>query len=148
MSIPAPRTETASFPATCASVAEARRWLGKILDGHPRRDDAVLLLSEAATNSLVHTDSAVICVAVTIEVNEAVRVEVADEGGPTIPSIPAHQDDDLSSSGRGVRLIRALSTRWGFTEDHPRHTLWFVLSDHDEHHGTTTLLRRHRSTPC
>ncbi|MFC7387292.1 ATP-binding protein [Sphaerisporangium rhizosphaerae] len=125
-----PRIETATFPATGMSVAEARRWLGKILDGHLRRDDAVLLLSEAATNSLVHTGSTAIRVAVTIEENGDVRVEVADEGGTTIPSLPAHHDDALNSSGRGVRLIQALSTRWGFTEDHPRHVLWFVLADH------------------
>ncbi|MEU9890782.1 ATP-binding protein [Sphaerisporangium sp. NPDC051011] len=131
MSTPAPRTETAVFPAAETSVAEARRWLGKILDGHPRRDDAVLLLSEAATNSLSHTESVTIGVTMTIEENGDVRIEVADEGAETIPSIPAHPDDDLTSSGRGIRLIRALSTRWGFTEDHPHHVLWFVASAHD-----------------
>ncbi|MFC4536275.1 ATP-binding protein [Sphaerisporangium dianthi] len=96
-----PRTETAAFPATGTSVAEARRWLGKILDGHPRRDDAVLLISEAATNSLAHIDSAVIRVAVTIEENDDVRVEVADDGGATVPSVPAQHGDDPTASGRG-----------------------------------------------
>ncbi|MEV6981664.1 ATP-binding protein [Sphaerisporangium sp. NPDC051017] len=132
MSTPAPRTETAAFPAAETSVAEARRWLSKILDGHLRRDDAVLLLSEAATNSLLHTDSAVIGVAVTIEENGDARIAVTDEGAETMPSIPEHPDDDLASSGRGIRLIRVLSTRWGFTEDPPRHITWFVLSGHDK----------------
>ncbi|GII77792.1 hypothetical protein Sru01_27740 [Sphaerisporangium rufum] len=121
------RIETADFPATETSVAEARRWLRKILDGRPRCDDAVLLLSEAATNSVVYTDTATIGVTVTVEENGDVRVEVADEGAPTIPSL-AGDPEDLKSSGRGILLIRALATRWGFTANPPAHTLWFELS--------------------
>ncbi|WP_424534190.1 ATP-binding protein [Sphaerisporangium viridialbum] len=110
MSTPALRTETAAFPATEASVGEARRWLSKILDWQACCDDAVWLLSEAATNSVAHTDSAVVGVTVVVEENGDVRVEVADEGAQTIPSIPLHPDDDLAASGRGIRLIRALSS--------------------------------------
>ncbi|WP_405143887.1 ATP-binding protein [Sphaerisporangium sp. NBC_01403] len=122
------RTETAAFPATEASVGEARRWLSKILDGHPCCDDAALLLSEAATNALVHTDSSVIGVTVVIEESDDVRIDVADEGAETVPSMPPNPDGDLASSGRGIRLIRALSSRWGFTEERPQCVLWFVLS--------------------
>lgn len=113
------RTETAAFPATEASVGEARRWLSKILDGNPCCDDAALLLSEAATNALVHTDSSVIGVTVVIEESDDVRIDVADEGAETVPSMPPNPDGDLTSSGRGIRLIRALSSRWGFTEERP-----------------------------
>ncbi|MEU9887802.1 ATP-binding protein [Sphaerisporangium sp. NPDC051011] len=122
------RMESATFPAAGPSVREARRWLSKILDGHPRHDDAVLLLSEAVTNSLVHTGSATFGVTVAIMRTGDVRIEVADEGGPTIPSIPPHPDDDPADSGRGIRLIRTLSTNWGFTESRPHCVLWFVLS--------------------
>ncbi|WP_181871241.1 ATP-binding protein [Sphaerisporangium album] len=134
------RTETVTFPATGPSVGEARRWLSKLLDGHPRHDDAVLLLSEAVTNSLVHTDSPTVGVTVAIEQTGDVRIEIADEGGPTIPSIPPHPaddaDDDPASSGRGIRLIRTLSTHWGFTESRPHCILWFVLAlSHERDEG-------------
>ncbi|MFC4589115.1 ATP-binding protein [Sphaerisporangium corydalis] len=72
MSTRTQRTETAVLPATEASVGEARRWLSKILDNHPRSDDAVLLLSEAATNSVLHTGSPHISITVTIEKNHDV----------------------------------------------------------------------------
>ncbi|GGK99116.1 hypothetical protein Sme01_60330 [Sphaerisporangium melleum] len=111
-------------------MGEARRWLRKILDGHPRRDDAVWLLSEAATNSVTHTDSTVVEVTVAITENDDVRIEVADEGAQTTPGIRPHPDGDLAASGRGVQLIRALASQWGFTEDRPRCVVWFVLSRH------------------
>ncbi|MFC6080445.1 ATP-binding protein [Sphaerisporangium aureirubrum] len=93
-----------------------------------RLDDAVLLLSEAATNSLVHTDSAIIGVTVVTEPNGDVRVEVSDQGAQTLPGIHPHPDDEPASSGRGIRLIRALSSRWGFAEQRSQSVLWFVLS--------------------
>ncbi|MEU9885315.1 ATP-binding protein [Sphaerisporangium sp. NPDC051011] len=122
------RTESAVFPATEASAGEARRWLSKILSDHPRHDDAVLLLSEAVTNSLVHTDTSVIAVAVVVEEGDDVRIEVGDQGGRTVPSIPSDTGEEPAISGRGIRLIRALSSRWGFTEERPRCVLWFLLS--------------------
>ncbi|MEO3813653.1 ATP-binding protein [Sphaerisporangium sp. B11E5] len=126
------RTETAAFPATGPSISEARRWLGELLEGHPRLDDAVLLLSEAMTNSLVHTDSAAIGVTITTELNGDVRIEVSDEGAQTLPALHPHSDDEPSPSGRGIRLIRALSSRWGFAEQRPQSVLWFVLGPHSE----------------
>ncbi|MEV6983245.1 ATP-binding protein [Sphaerisporangium sp. NPDC051017] len=122
------RTESAAFPATETSAGEARRWLSKILSDHPRHDDAVLLLSEAVTNSLVHTDTSVIAVAVVVEEGDGVRIEVGDEGGRTVPSITPDTGEEPATSGRGIRLIRTLSSRWGFTEERPRCVLWFLLS--------------------
>ncbi len=34
-------------------VREARHQVGKFLDGHPRRDDAVLIISEFASNAVL-----------------------------------------------------------------------------------------------
>ncbi|GGK75890.1 hypothetical protein Sme01_51580 [Sphaerisporangium melleum] len=126
------RTESTAFPATPTSVGEARHWLSKALAGHPRRDDAVLLLSEAVTNSLVHTDSTSIEVSVRIEVNGDVRIEVIDQGAQTTPALSSTgSDDEPATSGRGIRLVRTLSVRWGFTEEGSRCVLWFLLSARD-----------------
>ena len=46
-----------AFPATAAQIREARQFLTGILDGHPATDDAVLCLSELATNATIHSRS-------------------------------------------------------------------------------------------
>ncbi len=118
----------AAFAAAKTSVGEARRWLRKVLDRHPRRDDAVVLLSEAMTNSVVHTRSAAVEVTVHADVDGRLLVTVTDEGSDTVPVVPPRRFDDLAESGRGLQLVRSLSSRWGFTEEHPRCSLWFVLA--------------------
>ncbi|MEV7966853.1 ATP-binding protein [Sphaerisporangium sp. NPDC088356] len=128
--------EKAVFRAGEVNVGEARLWIRKVLDGHPRCDDAVLLLSEAMTNSVVHTNSPVIGVVVLMEEDGRVQIEVIDDGAATLPSACCHSPDDpddpddpdgLAESGRGIRLIRTLSSRWGFSEEDPRCVVWFVL---------------------
>ncbi|MEZ0072585.1 ATP-binding protein [Planotetraspora sp. GP83] len=120
--------ERATFPATEASVGKARRWVRKLLDGHPRRDDAVLLLSETMTNAVVHTRSAAIGAVVLVERDGRVQVEVIDEGSETLPSVCGHPRDDLAEYGRGIRLLRALSSQWGFIEESPHCVVWFALA--------------------
>jgi len=118
----------AAFASAAPSVGEARRWLRKVLDRHPRRDDAVILLSEAMTNSVIHTRSTAIEVTVHTDVDGRLLITVTDEGSGTIPTAPTRPADDLAESGRGLHLVRVLSARWGFTEEHPRCSLWFVLA--------------------
>lgn len=129
--------ERAAFPAAKASVGDARRWIRKILDGHPRCEDAVLLLSETFTNSVVHTRSPVIGTVVLIEQDGCVQIEVIDDGAETMPSVCRHSaawpdghhgPAGVAESGRGIRLIRALSSRWGFIEQKPRCVVWFALA--------------------
>jgi hypothetical protein len=62
------------------------------------------------------------------DVDGRLLITVTDEGSETIPAVPPHHSDDLAESGRGLRFMRSLSTRWGFTEEHPRCSLWFVLA--------------------
>ena len=102
------------------------------MGGHPRRDDAVTLLSEAVGNSVLHTASAVIGIVVLVERDGDLMIEVIDEGSGTVPSVAAGAGDPLSESGRGIRMIRALAARWGFVEESPHCLLWFVLSPYAE----------------
>lgn len=58
----------------------------------------------------------------------SVRVEVVDEGSPgTIPQIPA-QVDPLSESGRGLWLVRELSSAWGWEQEAASRTVWFEMA--------------------
>lgn len=119
--------ERAGFPATPEAVSGARRWLRKVLDDHPSRDDAVLLLSETFTNSVRHTRSAAVGVVVILDADGCVQVEVVDEGAKTPPCVRGHHPGDLPESGHGLHLVRTFSSRWGFFEERPRCVVWFVL---------------------
>ncbi|MEO3814545.1 ATP-binding protein [Sphaerisporangium sp. B11E5] len=117
----------AGFAATEAAVAEARRWLRGVLAGHPRCDDAVLLLSETFTNAVVHTRSDAVGVVVLADGGERVQVEVVDRGAETLPCTCARAAGRLEEGGRGVGLLRAMSARWGFFEEAPCCVVWFAL---------------------
>src|SRR5690606_22409875 len=67
---------------TPCAPGEARRFVRKHLDGHPRLDDAVLAVSELVTNAVRHSasgDGGTVTVALA-EIPGAVRVEVTDGG--------------------------------------------------------------------
>ncbi|MFC6087216.1 ATP-binding protein [Sphaerisporangium aureirubrum] len=74
------REETVVLPGSEASVGEGRRWLRKVLVGHARRDDAVLVLSELLTNGVVHSRSAELRASVLVEWDGSIHLKVADQG--------------------------------------------------------------------
>jgi len=92
-----------------------------------RLDDAVLLVSELVTNSILHGelgDQGWIDVTVKVR-SEAVRVEVADSGsgfGATRHELPPPDRTD----GRGLYLVRELSDRCGVAPDGASR-VWFEL---------------------
>jgi hypothetical protein len=74
-----------TFPAVPAQVGEARRFLAGLLDGGPAADDAILCLSELASNATQHSRSARPGGQFTVRAQldgPHLRVEVADAGGP------------------------------------------------------------------
>jgi anti-sigma regulatory factor (Ser/Thr protein kinase) len=86
--------------------------------------DAVLLTSELVTNAVRHAhleDADVIRLEVTTQPH-AVRVIVIDEGPGFDPGRPA---TDRGTGGWGLKLVDALSDRWG-TQAAP-HGVWFEL---------------------
>jgi len=106
-----------------------RAFVGAVLGpGHPCGDDAVLLASELFANSLQHSGSGVPGETVTVTVTAragAVRVEVADRGGPGVPEVrPASAD---AENGRGLGLVAGLAARWGWRRRGARVVTWFEL---------------------
>jgi anti-sigma regulatory factor (Ser/Thr protein kinase) len=85
--------------------------------------DAVeLMVSELATNSVKHAHSDF-----KVSINDSggeIRVEVRDTGrGRPVLRFPAPTEP----SGRGLRIVEALSRAWG-TVDSPRgKSVWFTL---------------------
>ncbi|MGW4637807.1 ATP-binding protein [Sphaerisporangium sp. NPDC004334] len=111
----------------------AREYVRSVLQVAGRRDldEVEVLVSEVVTNAVRHSDSGrrpggVVAVRV-YDDGETVRVEVTDEGSPGgIPMVPV-QAEPFSESGRGLWLVRELSTSWGWSQDAKGHTVWFEL---------------------
>ncbi|MET8160485.1 ATP-binding protein [Sphaerisporangium sp. NPDC005289] len=58
---------------------------------------------------------------------ERARVEVVDEGSAeSVPQVPA-QVDLLSEGGRGLWLVRELSSAWGWEQTGAHRTVWFEI---------------------
>jgi hypothetical protein len=113
-----------TLPRRPAEVATARRFVAATLGGRPQTDTALLLTSEAVTNSVTHTDGATVTIVV-VETATGVRLEVTDCGADTVPTI--HDGCDLREDRRGVFLLRHLSARSGFHADESGLTFWFEL---------------------
>jgi anti-sigma regulatory factor (Ser/Thr protein kinase) len=92
---------------------------------------AELLVSEAATNTLLHTNSGqpggAFQVSYTIS-GQWLRVEVADQGAPTGPARRLHGPEALT--GRGLELFDSLAPSWGVSESSDGRTVWFELDLH------------------
>jgi anti-sigma regulatory factor (Ser/Thr protein kinase) len=113
-----------TVPRHAAEVATARRFVAKTLGDRPETATALLLTSEAVTNSVIHTEGPTVTVVV-IETRAGVRLEVTDGGADTVPTV--HDGCDLREDGRGVFLLRQLSVRSGFHADESGLTYWFEL---------------------
>jgi anti-sigma regulatory factor (Ser/Thr protein kinase) len=96
-----------------SSVAQARRIVAQAYAACPRIDHSLLalLVSEAATNAVLHADGPdfyVLCHSPSAE-DGSVQVEVHDGSG----SLPRpRQASDLDEHGRGLALLDLLAARW------------------------------------
>ena len=120
---------TRRFPATTASVGQARRFLLGQLPASTREEDAdelVLMLSELSTNAVQHAATEFeVAVYVAADCSR-VRVEVTD-GALGFPT-PQDQVAD-APHGRGLHIVRTLADAWGveMRRDQPGKTVWFSL---------------------
>ncbi|MDQ0795335.1 SpoIIE family protein phosphatase [Streptomyces sp. B1I3] len=115
-------------------IAAARQQLRELLhdwsDGE-QVDSAVLMVSEMATNVLVHTDGDALLVAeVSGERGERrLRVEVADSSDE-LPH--KRRPGEMASSGRGLMLMEMLADAWGVDPQGEGKCIWFELYESAE----------------
>lgn len=119
-------THTARIPGQPETLALARAWvLGLLPTGCPRADDVALVVSELATNAVIHSASGmpggVVDVLVDIEL-DAVAVAVVDQG-PAL--VPAMRPD--GESGRGLQIVTALADAYEVTTTPAGRTVWCRL---------------------
>jgi anti-sigma regulatory factor (Ser/Thr protein kinase) len=108
-------------------VSAARAFVRQVLgSSHPGADRAVLLTSELVANSVKHSDSRLPggTVSVTLQATaDRVRVEVADDGGTSVPTL--RSDDVQAEAGRGLRLVNACSLAWSYHSSAIGTVTWF-----------------------
>ena len=118
--------DSLTLPAQAESVSKARRFVRqRLLElGAPAAiDDAETLVSELATNAVLHarTDYTI----AVSRTNGTIRVRVHDLSA-VLPR-QRHYGPD-STTGRGIRLVTALAVDWGVDPEHPGKAIWFDLA--------------------
>ncbi|HEX3824696.1 MAG TPA: ATP-binding protein [Mycobacteriales bacterium] len=109
-----------------SAAGRARAWLkARLPDWSPDGIETVqLLASELVTNAILHTND-VVEVSAQITAN-GITVEVTDRN-PTKPIVKTYGAE--AATGRGLRLVEALSDAWGVRGDGRRKAVWFRVLD-------------------
>lgn len=111
---------TIDLPNDTSAPRVARGVVAEAVGDHPRRDDLLLCVSEVVTNAVLHARSAG-------ELRlrhdgDHLRVEVTDRD----PNLPARRQHDLQApTGRGLRLLDALTVAWGTSPTAGGKIVWF-----------------------
>ncbi|QWZ09819.1 ATP-binding protein [Nocardioides panacis] len=109
------RSGTRTWTADVSHIAEARRFVAGHLAANGRGDlapDARLIVSELATNALMHAGTPF---TVTLDVgDDAVLLRVTD-GSAQLPVVGEPGLDQ--SGGRGLGIVAALAGAWGVTSE-------------------------------
>lgn len=105
---------------------DARRFVRSTLKSWAVAEgDSVLLVSELATNAVLHARTSY-TVAITTLGPGAARVAVSDDD-PTPPTADLN-GSDYATGGRGLMLLRGLARRWGCdTGGGCGKTVWFEV---------------------
>jgi anti-sigma regulatory factor (Ser/Thr protein kinase) len=101
------------FPAARDQISRARKVIKEAIGDDPALDTVVLLVSELATNSVLHSGSSFFGLLVTRVAGGDLRVAVTDEGRRGLPRL--QQQAPANESGRGMHLMDTLAQRWGIT---------------------------------
>lgn len=131
---PESRRHLGRFPKEPTAVGEARRWLFRRLElstvPDSPRQDALLLLSELATNALLpspaqeHGGAFLVSVFVSAH---SLRVCVRDCGDTHAPPLQAVPAAPEAEHGRGLFLVDALAATWGIEHDRQAPAVFFTL---------------------
>ncbi|WUH99748.1 ATP-binding protein [Spirillospora sp. NBC_00431] len=114
-----------TLPGVRRSVGFARNFVRDMALDFPGRDDMILVVSETVANAITHTASgrAGGRLTVVLAAGDGVyRLEVVDDGGAD--GAPHVKAEVGAETGRGMRIVAALASRWGFRVDGARGVVW------------------------
>ena len=127
-------TETASLiactlPSTPHSVQLARSYVRATLAHHELggyAEDAEMVISELVTNAIEHAGGPTLGLEVIrVADSAAVAVIVTDSS----PNPPVRREVSADSEhGRGLRIVSALSARWGWRPESPGKAVYAILT--------------------
>jgi anti-sigma regulatory factor (Ser/Thr protein kinase) len=132
------RVQAVDYPPAADQVPEARHWLQKRLlrwELETLLPDASLLVTELATNAVVHAQSAFHVVATVAEGVLEIGVSDHDSRRPVLRR--QHRDQEPVSGrdrlypaegGRGIALIDEIADEWGVASLVDGKQVWFRLS--------------------
>jgi anti-sigma regulatory factor (Ser/Thr protein kinase) len=114
---------TLELPPETKSARKARQFVADVIgDAGVLNDTVALLVSEVASNAVLHARTAFV---VTVVLDDSsIRVEVTD-GSPQHPTMKQYQADSVT--GRGLHLVDTAATRWGVDAAEPGKTVWFEV---------------------
>ena len=119
-----PRAER-ELPVSREAPAQAREFLrsATCVEHHSEvLDDAVLIVSELVTNSVLHGGPPLV-VAVDCD-EDTLQVRVRD-GAPSLPT--RRHATEVDESGRGLALVAEMSSDWGVDPEENGKHVWFVI---------------------
>jgi anti-sigma regulatory factor (Ser/Thr protein kinase) len=123
-------TVARTLPPDVSCVPVARRFVAETLATWDLPDPswtAVQLVSELATNCTLHARTD-FTIEITYE-GDLVRISVSD-GAPA--PVRMRQYGSESTTGRGLRLVDALATRWGVDRSPDGKVVWFEVPAADD----------------
>ena len=116
-----------SLPRGRRAATDARDWLAGYLHGRtlgPQADDALLVVSELATNAVQHGSGDVV-VRAEIDDDRAIQLSVTDAGD----RLPALQPADPGRvGGLGLRIVDQLASEWGVAPFPGGKTVWATIA--------------------
>ncbi len=146
---------SASFEPTLASGPQARRFVVALLKEwmlDDLVDDAALCVTELSTNAIHHTRDRFI---VTVRpAGPGVRIEVLDNAPDQLPAtVPSRGTAvDLTKSGttgRGLQIVAAVASRWGFTTTtHSKHVWVELTGEHSDQPVSPMITIGHHRPPA
>lgn len=128
-----------TFPPEPRSVALVRQFVAGSIEGaglHHLRDAATLLVSELATNALLHARSAMV---VSWQLSaDRLYVEVLDDS-PQRPRRRRYSAE--ATTGRGLALVDAMALEWGVRDGTGGgKAVWFTLAAEPDEDGAAAGL--------
>lgn len=114
-----------SVPCTTDAPRLLRAETAAALADCPRLEDAILIVSELATNAVRYSSGGDIGLTIDTSTPGRVRIEVTDSGRGKSPRLPVEPDEH----GRGLVIVAALANDdCGYDSEPGRSTRWAELT--------------------